>query len=155
MSKKIILVIILFNFVTHCGFTPLYSNLKNVNFSIVSIDFQGDRLTNNFLKNELVKYQNEKYEKKFKIKVETSYEKIDILKDKTANISKYELSVDAVIQIISNEKIIKELKIKEKKIIDNIDDDFEEQKNERVAKQNFASSISNKLLTELSILNDN
>ena len=86
---------------------------------------------------------------------ETSYEKIDILKDKTANISKYELSVDAVIQIISNEKIIKELKIKEKKIIDNIDDDFEEQKNERVAKQNFASSISNKLLTELSILNDN
>ena len=155
MRKKIILLIILFKFISSCGFTPLYSNKTNVNFSIVSIDFEGDRLTNNFLKNELTKYQNNKYEKKFQIKVKTSYKKINILKDKTANISNYELSVVSLFQIISNEKTIKELKINEKKIIDNIDDDFEEQKRERIAKQNFASSMSNKLLTELSILNDN
>ena len=155
MSKKVILLVLLFNFISSCGFTPLYSNKTNVNFSIASIELEGDRLTNNFLKNQLTKYQNTKYEKKFKIKIKTIYKKTVILKDKTANISNYELSVDTLFQILSNEKIIKELRIKEKKIIDNIDDDFEEQKKERIAKQNFASSMSNKLLTELSILNDN
>ena len=39
--------------------------------------------------------------------------------------------------------------------MDNINDDFQEQKNERTYKQNFASAISNKLLTELSMLDDN
>ena len=39
--------------------------------------------------------------------------------------------------------------------MDNIDDDFEEQKNEKIAKQNFASSMASKLITEISILNDN
>ena len=39
--------------------------------------------------------------------------------------------------------------------MDNIDDDFEEQKNEKITKQNFASSMTNKLITEISILNDN
>ena len=38
--------------------------------------------------------------------------------------------------------------------MDNITDDFQEQRNEKTYKQNFASSISNKLLTELSLLND-
>ena len=38
--------------------------------------------------------------------------------------------------------------------MDNINDDLEEQKNERTHKQNFASSLSNKLLSELSMLND-
>ena len=45
--------------------------------------------------------------------------------------------------------------ISEKEVMDKNDDDFEEAKNERIIKQNFASSISNKLITELSILNDN
>ena len=41
--------------------------------------------------------------------------------------------------------------------MDNIDDDFEEQKNEKIAKQNFQeSSMTNKLFSEISIkINDN
>ena len=61
MSKKVILLVLLFNFISSCGFTPLYSNKTNVNFSIASIELEGDRLTNNFLKNQLTKYQNTKY----------------------------------------------------------------------------------------------
>ena len=36
-----------------------------------------------------------------------------------------------------------------------MNDKLEEQKYERVIKQNFASSIANKLITELSLINDN
>ncbi len=38
--------------------------------------------------------------------------------------------------------------------MNNIEDKFEEQKEERIVKQNFASTTSKKLITELSILND-
>ena len=47
----------------------------------------------------------------------------------------------------SNRKI----KITEKKIIDSMDDKFEEARLEKSVKQSFASSISNKLLSELTI----
>ena len=39
--------------------------------------------------------------------------------------------------------------------MNNMSDKFEEQKYERSIKQNFASSISSKIITELSLLNDN
>ena len=39
--------------------------------------------------------------------------------------------------------------------MENMNDKFEAQKYENDVKQNFASSISNKLLLELALLNDN
>ena len=45
----------------------------------------------------------------------------------------------------------KKIKITEKKIIDSISDKFEETSYERSIKQNFASSITNKLTSELVI----
>ena len=45
----------------------------------------------------------------------------------------------------------KEIIITEKKIMDSMNDKFEEARYERTIKQNFASSISNKLASELII----
>ena len=45
----------------------------------------------------------------------------------------------------------KEIKITEKMIMDSMDDKFEEARYERTIKQNFSSSISNKLSSELTI----
>ena len=45
----------------------------------------------------------------------------------------------------------KSIKITEKKIMDSMTDKFEESRYERSIKQNFASSISNKLSSELII----
>ena len=39
--------------------------------------------------------------------------------------------------------------------MDKNDDNFKETKNEKIIKKSFASSIANKLITEISILNDN
>jgi len=155
MFKKIISIIIIFNLFSHCGFAPLYSNKNNLNFSISSIVFEGDKVINNFLKTELNQYQKINSDKKFDIIAITKYEKNTLSKNKAANITNYQLSTNTIFKIKSGDKIIKELVISERKIMDNIDDNFEEQKNERTHKQNFASSISNKLLTELSMLNDN
>ena len=155
MIKKFLILIISFNLISHCGFTPLHSNKSDVNFSITSIEFEGDRQLNNFLKNSLNKFTNNESEKKYTIKINSNYSKNVLSKNKAAETTNFELSTTTTFQILSNNKILKEFKISEKKIMDNIDDDFEEQKNEKIAKQNFASSMTNKLVTEISILNDN
>jgi len=155
MIKKFLILIISFNLISHCGFTPLYSNKSDVNFSITSIEFKGDKEINNYLKSNLNKFTNNESKKKYSIKINSDYSKNVLSKNKAAETTNFELSSNTTFQILSNNKVLKEFKISEKKIMDNIDDDFEEQKNEKIAKQNFASSMTNKLVTEISILNDN
>jgi len=155
MIRNLTILIIFFNILPHCGFTPLYSNKTDVNFSITSIEFKGDKEINNFLKNNLNKFKKDKFKKEYKIKINSDYSKSILSKNKAAETTNFELSAITTFEILSNNKILKVLKISEKEIMDNINDDFEEQKNERSAKQNFASSMVGKLITEISILNDN
>ena len=155
MYRKIFLIILISNFVIQCGFTPLYSTKqRNINFSISEIAFKGDKIINNYLKTNLSKYINGNYEKKFIIETSTKYDKKTLSKDKTANITNYELSVKTIFRITLNDKFIKEISITEKKEMNNQTDKFEEQKYEKVIKQNFAASIANKLIIELLLIDD-
>lgn len=155
MIRKISLIIIIFNLLVHCGFTPIHSNKNNSNFSIENIKFEGDNKINSYLKAYLKKYQNSKYERKFTINVNTKYNKKILTKSKAAKILSYQLTVDTNFQISSDGVIIKTLSLSEKQNMDNISDNFEEQKKENIIKQNFSSSIYRSLIRELTILNDN
>jgi hypothetical protein len=155
MFKKIISILIVFNLVSHCGFTPIHSSKINSNFSISSLEFEGESVINNYLKQNLNKYKNDKFDKTFKIKIISQYKKVILSKNTAANTVNYELSSEVNFIISSGGKFVKELIAVEKRVLDKNDDNFEEQKEERITKQNFASSMSNKLVTELSLLNDN
>ena len=154
MSKKFFLLIILFTITSQCGFSPIYLNKLNVNFSITSMELEGNNIINNFLKNNLSQYKNDKYDKKFQIKITTNYKKNILSKNKSAETTNYELLFETVFEIRSG-NTLKIINFSEKEIMENISDDFEEQKNERISMQNFASLASKKLATELSILNVN
>lgn len=155
MLRKIFLLVTILGLFTHCGFTPLYSNKSISNFSINSTSFGGDKTINNYLKMNLNQFENNEFEKKFDLSIETDYQKDILSKDKTAKITNFKLSCTSTIMISLNGQLIKEIKISESRNMNNIDDEFEEQNKERNIKQNFASSISRKLITEISILNDN
>ncbi len=155
MYKKLTLLIIITSLLSHCGFTPLHSNKKSINFSIENIFLEGDRTINNYLKSNLKQLQGKDSQKQYNIKSNTKFTKKILSKDKTAKITDYELSSNSVIQIIFRDKVIKEIIIIERKNMNNMNDKLEEQKYERVIKQNFASSITNKLITEISLINDN
>ena len=154
MFRKTYLLIFITFLLNHCGFTPLYSNKVNNNFSIVDLTMKGDRTINNYIKINLYQLLNDNNEKQFTINVDTKYNKSVLSKDKTAKITEYELSSISVFEVSSNNRFIKKITISEKKNMNNIEDEFEEQKEERIAKQDFASSTSRKLITELSFLND-
>ena len=55
--KKIIIILTFF-LLYHCGFEPIHSKKKiiNYNFSISSIGFSGENIINNELKNRLSNY---------------------------------------------------------------------------------------------------
>ena len=146
MLKKNIIILSLILFLANCGFTPIYLKNKNINFSIEQIEYTGDRDLNNYLKINLDKYRDEKSNNKIFMQAETKYEKNVFSKDSTGKISSYQLKVKTIFLIKStNKKII----IIEKKIIDTMDDKFEETRYEKSIKQSFAYSISNKLISEL------
>jgi hypothetical protein len=146
MIKKNIIFIYLIFFLTNCGFTPIYLNNTDLNFSIEKVNFIGDRDLNNFLKTNLIKYKNEKSKNKIYIEANSTYRKIILSKDSAGEITAYQLEAEVIFSIMP---LNKKIKIKEKKIMDSGDDKFEEARYERSIKQNFASSISNKLSTEL------
>jgi len=146
MIKKNIIIISLILFLNSCGFTPIYLNKNDVKFSIEQVNYSGDRDLNNFLKMNLDQYKNEKIDNKFSIDAKSTYKKIILSKDGTGKVTNYQLEAEVIFLIKS---INKEIKIIERKIIDSMDDKFEEARYERTIKQNFASSITNKLTSEL------
>ena len=150
IKKKIIFISLIF-FLNNCGFTPIYLNNTVVNFSIEQIDYLGDRELNNFLKMNLNNYKNTESDNKIFIEVNSSYEKIILSKDGAGKVTNYQLLANVIFLI---KPINKEIIITEKIIMDSKTDKFEEDRYERTMKQNFASSISNKLRSELTIIND-
>jgi len=124
----------------------MYLKNTDLNFSIEQVTYTGDRDLNNFLKTNLIKYKNEKINNKIYIEANSTYKKIILSKDNTGEITNYQLEAEVIFLV---KPLNKKIKIKEKKILDSKNDKFEEARYERSIKQNFASSISEKLSTEL------
>ena len=146
MIRKNIILISLIFFLAHCGYTPIYLQNTDVNFSIEQVKYTGDREINNFFKTNLNQYKNEKIENKIYIEVKSVYEKIILSKDGTGAVTNYQLEAEVIFLIQPLNKVIK---INEKKIMKSMNDQFEEAKYERTIKQGFASSITNKLISKL------
>ena len=147
MKKNIILISLIF-FLTNCGFSPIYVKNNNTFFSIENIDYSGDKELNDFLRINLNQYKNKNSDKKIFIKAVSEYEKIILTKDQAGKVTNYKLLAKVTFLIKSTNQ---QISFEEEKIINTMDDKFEETRKERIEKQNFASSISNKLILELVI----
>ena len=148
MTKKNIIIICLYFFLTNCGFEPIYLDKNKTAFSIEKIDYTGDRELNNFLKTNLNKYKNKKINNKIFIEANSSYQKIILSKNAKGEVTNYQLKAEVIFIIKPTNK---KIKFNKKVIMDSMDDKFDEERYERSMKQNFAYSISNKLTSELII----
>ena len=148
MIKKYIILISLIFFLTNCGFSPIYVKNTNTNFSIENVNYQGDRELNNFLKTNLNQYKNENSDRKILIEATSEYKKTILTKNTASEVTNYKLIANVTFVIKPTNK---KINITEEKIISSMDDKFEEARKERATKQNFARSISNKLISELVI----
>ena len=148
--KKIVLFISLLILIQNCGFTPVYVSNKNVNFEIKEINFKGNQELNNFINIGLKKYITKNNQKNsLKISVITDYIKEIQSKDTKGNAQSFRAKGSVTFIVTRNNKKFNFI-YSEQADINNIEDTFELNSYESSIKQNFASSMIDKLILDLS-----
>jgi outer membrane lipopolysaccharide assembly protein LptE/RlpB len=155
MIKKNSIILIILFFLSNCGYTPMYSNNKKVNFYIEEINFnKGDIYLINQLKSNLKNYLKEKEGNKFIIDADIQYNKKIVSRNNTGDISEYNLSSTAIF-LIKFKDTSEKISISESFNMENLEDEFSEIQYEEAIKQNMAQSTITKLISKLLRLNDN
>ena len=148
--KSINLIIIFLLFIS-CGYSPLYKDLSNVNFSITLNEVKGNRTVNNLIKTKLNTYNSNVAEKNYNIDVNTKYIKDIIAKDTTGAATEYKLTVSASFKVGSSD-YEQEFLFKESFNMKSISDKLEEQDYEENIQSNLVDIVTRKLILQLSLV---
>ena len=151
MLKKIFFILIILNILQGCGYSPMYSTQNQININIEEISLSGDWELNNYIKSSLQRYSSESKTEKYKITINTNYNRSSITKDATGKTTNYLFEIETSINLIST-KINKSFIYKDKFKMENFEDKLVEKNYETSNKKNIANLIVNKLILQLSRL---
>jgi hypothetical protein len=147
MLKKISLIFTLIVFLSGCGYSPMFSKKNGQNLNIEITNYEGDSKLNSVIRSRFKIYSDEKA-RLFKIKINTSYQKNDLSKNTAGVIDKYQLSAVSIFDISSGD-FNKTITLTEEISMVNFEDNFEEKNYENKIKEDFATSISKRLIIQL------
>jgi len=147
MKNKLLIILLIF--LTSCGYSPIYQNVKSNDLAINIVSSNGNAEMNDLIKNELDLYFNSESENKYDVSFNTNYEKRIISKDNSGTASSYQLFVETNFSVITKNKKDNFL-FTEKLNLENNPDTFAQKNYEDIIKRNFASSIREKLILKLS-----
>ena len=148
--KSIYSIIIFFLFIS-CGYSPLYKDLNNVNFSITLNEVNGNRSINNLIKSKLNTYDSSDAVKKYDININTKYIKAIIAKDTTGAATEYKLTINTTFKVSSND-YGREFVFQESFNMKSISDKLEEKDYEENIQSNLVNIITRKLILQLSLV---
>ena len=151
---KNITSIILILFLYSCGYSSIYKNQTSQNFKINIIEKKGNSEMNNLIKNEIKLYSVKNTTNIYNLKIDTDYKKEILTKDSAGIITDYKLSVTSIFRV-DLKGVTKVIELKETINIKNQSDSFEQNTYEKNIKRSFASSIREKLISEILNINDN
>ena len=148
--KKIVFYFTLLISIQSCGFTPVYISNDKINFKIESVIYEGDQESNNYINIGLKKYISKNSdEEKLKISTKTYYKKQAQSKDIKGNTQTFKVESSVTFVVTGNDQTFNFI-YSEKSDLNNSDDTFELNTYENSIKQNFASSMVEKLILDLS-----
>ena len=151
MLKKIFFIILSLNLLNHCDYKPVYSKQNNINHKIVVDGFNGDKDINNLIVNNLKRISKESSKSNININFNTVYTKKILAKNNKGTITDYQSNVETTF-IITKKNSTENFVVEEKFNFQKMADKYEEKNYERDIKKNFASSISQKLVLRLAII---
>ena len=151
MQKKI-LTLLLFLFLSSCGYEAIYSkkNSKNYNFFISKLSFTGDRDINLRMKERLNNYTFNEKNKNFALKISSSSSKEVAAKNTLGDAVTFKNTIAANIEVSMNGKFKNSFVIIESFIYKNNSNRFNLKRYEREIKNNLAETITDKLILKLS-----
>ena len=151
--KKKIFTLLIFLFLSSCGYEAIYSLKNRVNyaFSISELNFIGDRQVNLKIKQILSSYNNPNIEEErnFSLTISSASEKIITTKDAAGDAVKFKNEITVKVQVLLDGENTKNLVIIENFIYDNNSDTFELRSYEDQIKNNLAEAAVNKILFKL------
>ena len=149
--KKFILNIIIFIFITSCGYVPIYGVGNNkVNFEIGRININGDRDLNQNIIDQLknLKIKKGSNSKIYDLTITTSIEKIVTSKDSKGNPKTYKMTSYVDIKTVKDGKVYA-FSIGSDENYNDISSKFELESFERNLKRNSASKITREIILYL------
>ena len=148
---KSIYIITIFLLFISCGYSPLYKDLSNINFSITLNEVNGNRTINNLIKSKLNSYNSNDAEEKYDIDINMKYIKDIIAKDTTGAATEYRLTINASFNV-SSDNYEREFLFKESFNMKSISDKLEEKDYEEDIQSNLVNIVTRKLILQLSLV---
>ena len=132
-----------------CGYNPILKNTFNSNdFKINIIKMQGDEKINNIIKKQLELKSDNNSKKIYDVSLETNYNEIILSKDTSGAITNYQLVLNSTFRVnFKNQSI--DFNFSESLKMKNISDSLEKLSYEKNIKNNFASSLVDKLIEKI------
>ena len=147
--KKIFILFTLFLFFSSCGYTPIFSK-KDINFSIESIEFFGDRDVKEKISRALSSYKNKPNKEKKILLVITNSKNITIAsKNAKGEAQTNRIIVNVNAKIILAENNIVEKNFSKSSIYDVIDRKSEQKLIENKLIENLSGEIALQIIFEI------
>ena len=151
MFKKILTLVCILNFLSSCEYKPIYSSSNKSNYQIIITDLSGDKKLNKYIVETLKRNSQKNSVQIISIKINSEYSREILAKNALGSITDYQAIAITEFEINKNE-ITEKLVVDEKFNYQKISDSYEEKSYEQTIKSNLASSISQKLILRLSII---
>ena len=146
--SKFFLIIFLLN---SCGYSPMFKDFSDLNFSINIKETFGSREINNLIISNLKNYSKIDSSKKYEVTVDSEYKKNIIAKDSTGAATEYKIIVSSSFKIKST-NFNEEISFKESFNMQSMSNRLDEKDYEENIKNNLTNTITRKLILKLSQL---
>ena len=147
---KIFKFSLVFIFLVSCGYTPIYSNLKNKDINIEIQKLSGNEEINNLISQKLSRYQNKDSELVYNIEAKSNFEKSILTKDTAGNATNFRLNLNITFIFMDSENL-KEFVFSEKFDMKKGDNIFEDEKYENIIKNDMTNIIIQRFISRLQI----
>ena len=144
------LLFVVFFFLQSCGYTPIYSELKKLDYKLNIVEIKSEPIVSNLISSKLEKISNNKTEKIIDLKVDSKTEKVILSKNRQNEITYYLLSLNITFEITAEENFEKKFNFNEEIKIKNTNDQFELKKYEDELIKNFINSKIDEFILQLS-----
>ncbi len=148
IKKKFINVLVLFLFLSGCGYSPIFSTKKS-NFSIYEISANGDSKLNKIINSELNNYKGSDSLKKFSLNIETSLNKDVVSRDSKGNPKTFRMNLKSNVLIKNVEGNVQEKSFSKSVDYNNRSNKFELKKYEDQTSKILAEKISDEIIVYL------
>ena len=151
MSKKIFLPLLFLITVLSCDYSPVYLKNDNTKLNINILEMDGDSEINNIIAKEIKQIASDTSSKKINVKIRTNFVKTILAKNTRGTPTDFELKAMSNFNVTNKNKE-QNFSIEEKFKYKKMSNSYEQNNYENTLKKNIASSITQKLILRLTII---